>query len=134
MTRLQLRFYVHPGEAQIFCNLLRKDGKEEKITATIDTGAAICLFPTELLDVIVYGETTKLKIDQAGIANQYFEAIQTLITISLEDEFGNMTNLFQIPAWFGATTISLIGFAGVLDRSVLHLDSIQQTGWLDIDV
>ncbi len=27
----------------------------------------------------------------------------------------------------------LIGFAGILDRGVLHVDMLQRRGWIDID-
>lgn len=133
MTRLQLRLYTDPGEAQIFCNLLRQDGNEEKISATIDTGAAVSLFPQELLDDIVYrtADQPNIMIGQAGIAQQSFTAIEAYITISLEDELGHITPPFEIVAWFAKTSKKLIGFAGILDRSVLHIDMPQQTGWLD---
>src|SRR5689334_18073933 len=101
MTRLQLRIYTTPGEAQLFCNLLRKDGTQETIAATIDTGAAISLFPAELLEIVAHHTSTHQTIDQAGIANQSFTAIEAYITISLEDEFGHLTPSFEIPAWFG---------------------------------
>jgi hypothetical protein len=57
MTRIEVRVYVDPGEIQMFCNLLRKDGNQEKLTATIDTGAAVSLFPRELLNVVEYRPT-----------------------------------------------------------------------------
>ena len=135
MTRLQLRIYTNPGEAQIFANLPRKDGNQETLTASIDTGAAISLFPIELLDLINYRPSInpRIVIDQAGIANQTFEAIEVFITISLEDAAGNLTQAFEIPAWFAASTTPLLGFAGVLDRAVLHIDMQQQIGWLEID-
>jgi hypothetical protein len=68
MTRLQLRIYVNPGEAEIFCNLLRQDGNQERIAATIDTGAEISLFPVELLDIIEFRPSLRqnVVIDQAG--------------------------------------------------------------------
>lgn len=136
MTRLQLRIYVNPGEAQIFCNFQRKDGTQETIAVTVDIGAAISLFPLELLEVIAYlpSGDENVVIDQAGIANQSFEAVEALVTISLEDEFGQLTKPFEIPAWFADSAIPLLGFAGVLDRSVLHIDMPQQTGWLEINM
>jgi hypothetical protein len=132
MMRLQLRIYTTPGEAQLYCNLLRKDGAQETITATIDTGAAISLFPAELLEIVVHHTSTQQTIDQAGIANQSFTAIEAYITISLEDEFGNLTPSFEIPAWFAASTTPLVGFAGLLDRSILHIDMPNRNGWLDL--
>ena len=136
MIRLQLRIYTYPGEAQIFANLQRKDGDQETITATIDTGAAISLVPIELMEIIDSRSSaaSKVVIDQAGIAGQSFEAVEAFVTISLEDTVGNLTPPFEIPVWFAATTTPLLGFAGVLDRVILHLDMLQQIGWLEIDL
>ena len=135
MTRLLLRIYVNPGEAHIFSNLLRKDGSQETTAATIDTGAAISLFPAELLELVAYRPIgdEKIIIDQAGIANQSFEAVEAFVTISLEDEFGHLTQPFEIPAWLADSAIPLLGFAGVLDRAILHIDMPQQVGWIEID-
>jgi hypothetical protein len=136
MTHLQLRIYVDPSEAQIFVNLLRLDGNHETIAATIDTGAAVSLFSIDLLDVIAHrptGQGTVL-IDQAGIAEQFFEAVEALVTVSLEDESGNRTEPLEIPAWFADSDTPLIGFAGILDRAILHIDMPQRTGWLEIAI
>jgi hypothetical protein len=135
MPRLQLRIYVAPGEAQIFCKLPRKDGTYETITAMVDTGAAVSLFPVELLDVIDYYPMgrERVTIDQAGIASQFFEAVEAEVTVSLEDETGQITHAFNIPAWFADTDAPLIGFAGVLDRAILHIDMPRREGWLEID-
>src|SRR3954469_15768448 len=134
MPRLKLRIYVSPSEAEIFCNLLRTDGNQETTAATIDTGASISLFPIELLDVLSYRVLQeRITIEQAGVANQFFEAVEAVVTISLEDEVGNVTPPFEIPAWFADTNQPLIGFAGVLDRAVLHIDMLQKSGWLEID-
>ena len=136
MPRLQLRLYTDPGEAQIFCNLLRQDGNEEKLTATIDTGAAISLFPRELLDDVVHrpSENPNVVIGQAGIAGQSFKAVEAYVTISLEDETGNITPPFEIIAWFANTRKRLIGFKDILDKGTLHLDMPQREGWLEIIV
>lgn len=135
MVRLQLRLYTDPGEAQVFCNFLRHDGNEEKLSATIDTGAAISLFPRELLDEIVYRptENPNIRIGQAGIAQQSFTAFEAYVMISLEDELGNFTPPFEIVAWFARTNKKLIGFAGILDHSILHIDMLERLGWLEID-
>lgn len=135
MPRLQLRLYLDPGEAQIFCNLLRQDGNDEKLMATIDTGAAISLFPRELLDEIVYrpSENPNVTIGQAGIAGQSFKAFEAYVTISLEDESGNVTEPFEIIAWFANTRKRLIGFKNVLDGGILHIDMLRRDGWLEID-
>lgn len=93
------------------------------------------LFPARLLADIEY-EATEAKpviIDQAGIAEQAFEATEALVTMILEDMNGNMTRPFKVPVWFAATDELLLGFAGVLDRSVLHVDMPKQIGWLELD-
>jgi hypothetical protein len=134
-TRLQLRIYVSPGEAQLFCNLLRKDGIQEKITVTVDTGAEVSLLPDELLDVVQYrlSERERVQIGQAGIARQDFDATEAYITVRLEDDKGNITPTFEVLAWFAPTKQPLIGFEDVLDRAVLHIDMPQRTGWLEIE-
>lgn len=135
MLRIRLRLYSDPGEAQIFCSLLRTDGNEEKLSATIDTGAEISLFPHELLNDIVYRptESPEISIGQAGIARQSFTAFEAYVMISLEDELGHVTPPFEIIAWFAKTNKKLIGFAGILDRSTLHIDMPQREGWIEID-
>ena len=74
MTRINLYVYLDPGEVQVFCNLRRSDGQQEKILATVDTGAAVSLLPRELLDVIDHRPTQRdeIMIDQAGIAGAIF--------------------------------------------------------------
>jgi hypothetical protein len=62
VTHLRLLIYTDPGEVQIFCNLIRKDGGQEKLTATVDTGAEISLFPLELLDILEYRLGTRGQI------------------------------------------------------------------------
>jgi hypothetical protein len=135
-SRIQLTIYVAPGQADVFCRLKTKEDAYERFTAIIDTGAAVSLFPLWLLD-IADSETLEqraISIDQAGIANQSFEGVETVVTLTLEDASGNLTPPFKIPAWFADTDQGLIGFAGVLDRAVLHIDMPQQTGWLEIEV
>jgi Retroviral aspartyl protease len=131
---IQLRISTDPGVAEIFCNLLRKDGNQEKITAVIDTGAEISLFPLELFPLLQTKEQEEIEVEQAGIAKQSFGAVSTRIQIAFEDATGNLTPLFEIPVWFANTDARIIGFAGVLDRSILHIDMLQQSGWLEIDV
>jgi len=134
-TRLQLRIHLNPSEVLVFCNLSRKDGNLEKMAGVVDTGAAVSLFPDSLLDVIIYrpAKQGKVTIDQAGVAAQSFQAVEAFATVSLEDTQGNLTQPFEILAWFGKTEIALIGFQDVLDRAVLHIDMPQRSGWLEID-
>jgi len=136
VPRIQLRLYTSPGEAQLFCRLRFEDGSYERLTATVDTGAAVSLFPWWLLEGAAYQLTQReeITIEQAGISSQSFAAVQAFVTIVLEDEQGNLTPPFLIPAWFADTNQPLIGFAGVLDRAVLHLDMPGKVGWLEIDL
>src|SRR5258708_62459 len=135
MPRLQLRIYVEPGAAEIFCKVLRKDKNYESLTAIIDTGAAISLFPQDLLEIVDFsiGQPEPVLIDQAGIARQSFDALEGNIQLTLEDETGQTTEPFQIKAWFADTNRVLIGFAGLLEQAVLHLDMPNREGWLEID-
>jgi hypothetical protein len=106
----------------------------EKLSAIVDTGAAVSLFPKDLLDIVAYRLTQQgtVTINQAGIAAQSFQAFEAYVTISLEDAQGNLTLPFEILAWFGETEIALIGFQDILDRAVLHIDMPQRDGWLEI--
>jgi hypothetical protein len=135
MTRIQLRVYVDPGQAEVICTLRLKDQNYERLTAVLDTGASVSLFPDDLLDRIEYrtDQNATITIEQAGIARQSFQAIEGLITIILEDQFGNTTQPFETPVWFAKTRTPLIGFAGILDRSILYIDMPQRAGWLEID-
>jgi hypothetical protein len=135
MPRFQLRIYVEPGEAEIFCKVLRKDGTYERLTAIIDTGAAVSLFPNDLLELINYRPTDRstITIDQAGIARQTFQAIEGYIHIILEDQEGQVTQPVEIRAWFANTNHVLLGFADLLDQAILHIDMPQRNGWLDIN-
>jgi hypothetical protein len=136
MTRIQLKLYVAPGQADVTCNVKLNDGTYERLNATIDTGAEVSLFPIRLLETIEYrlSDKSKVTVAQAGIAQQDFEATEAFITIFLEDASGSQTKPFEILAWFTVTRRTLIGFQDVLDRAVLHIDMPQRTGWLEIDI
>lgn len=135
MPRINLFIYRDPGQVEVFVNLLRLDGTYERLMAIIDTGAAISLFPRELLNVLSYrlGERGTFIIEQAGIANQSFEAIEAYITVFFEDAAGNRTHPTEILVWFAETAVSLVGFEGVLDRAVLHIDLLTNSqAWLEL--
>ena len=70
-------------------------------------------------------------IEQAGIAEQSFEAVEAYVTIFLEDEAGGRTEELEIRVWFAGTRDALIGFDGILDRAILHLDMPELTGYLE---
>ncbi|MDQ7025941.1 MAG: hypothetical protein Q9P44_10320 [Anaerolineae bacterium] len=135
MTRINLQIYIHPGQAEISYALQQKDGTSERFTAVIDTGAEVSVFPMRFLEGTNYrlSEKGKVKIAQAGIAGQDFEAIEAYVTIILEDASGNRTKPFEILAWFAQTRLALIGFQDILDRAVLHIDMPKRNGWLEID-
>ena len=135
MPPIQLKLYIDPGEVEVVCNVLRTDGLYERLTAVVDTGAAVSLLPNDLLNrVQQHVSQQAIIIDQAGIAKQSFQAIEAYVTMFLEDQSGNRTNPFEILAWFAETDTPLIGFEDVLDRAVLHIDMLAQQGWLDINV
>lgn len=112
----------------------RRDGDFEELTAIVDTGAAVSLLPISLLDVIQYDDanSTKVVIDQAGVAGQHFEAVETTITIYLEDMLGVRSEEFEIRAWFADSDNPLIGFGGMLERAVFHLDMPNLSGYLEL--
>lgn len=136
MPRIHLRIYVDPGEAEITFNIQLHDQSYERVTGTVDTGAEVSLLPNYLLTrigTIVDDEHETFIVDQAGIANQAFSAVRATVTLFLEDQYGNRTRAFEVPVWFADTEIALIGFKGILDRAVLHLDMPKREGWLEID-
>lgn len=135
MTRIHLRVYVNPGEVELTFNLQLPDLSFERVTGTVDTGAEVSLLPNYLLDKLDNQSEPRENfiIDQAGIANQSFSATSAEVNLFLEDQFGNKTEVFKAPVWFADTDIALIGFAGILDRSTLHIDMPLQNGWLEID-
>ncbi len=135
MQRFDLRLYLDPSEAEIFLKVLRKDGTYERLTAAIDTGAAVSLLPNDLLELIVYRPShgATVVIDQAGIAKQAFQAFEAYVTIILEDHLGQVSQPFEIRAWFADTSYVLVGFSDLLDRAVIHIDMPQRSGWLEID-
>lgn len=136
MTRLQLRVYKNPGRAEIVTQFKRVNGEYETMTAVIDTGAEVSLFPETLLKIIEYRLTQrgKIKIDQAGIAQQSFDATEAIVTIQLEDMVGNRTQDIEIRAWFTDTDVALLGFEGLLDRANLQISMLAKLeGFLEID-
>ncbi|HEX3054346.1 MAG TPA: hypothetical protein VHP83_27060 [Aggregatilineaceae bacterium] len=133
MTQIQLRVYRDPGQAEVFLNTKRKDGGYDKRAAIVDTGAQISLLPSLLMEMLDYrlSERGSFMVEQAGIAEQSFEAVEAYITVFLEDDTGNRTDDFEILVWFAGTREVLLGFYGVLDRAILHLDTPNLTGYLN---
>lgn len=133
MPQIQLRVYVDPGEVEVICKIETLEGQFARVSAQIDTGAEISLFPISMLDMVNYRLTTQgtVSITQAGIAKQTFEAVEAYVTVVFEDTQGNATKPFEVRAWFADTDQSLIGFADVLERGVLHIDMPKQNAWLE---
>lgn len=132
MTRINLRIYLQPGQAETFVSIRRHDDTQEFINAIIDTGAEISVFPVDLLQYVPHrlSSTPDVEIEQAGIAKQRFIAKEAYIKISLEDAQGNRTDEFEIRAWFADTGRALLGFEGLLEQAVLHIDMPQRDGWV----
>lgn len=135
MTQIQLRIYRDPGQAELFLNVKRQDGDYDKWVALVDTGAQMSLLPNFLMDNLDWQPTGQetITIEQAGIANQTFQAVEAFITVFLEDTQGHQTGDFSIRVWFAETNIALIGFADLLDQAVLHVDMLNMTGYLTIE-
>jgi hypothetical protein len=113
----------------------RPDGSYKRSVAIVDTGAQVSLLPDDImsdLDYRVIG-TGIIEVEQAGIAKQTFKAVEAAIKLKFEDQFGNETADLEIPIWFADAKYPLIGFEGVLDRAVLHLDMAgAREGYLEI--
>jgi hypothetical protein len=133
MKRIALRIQQNPPEVEIVCNLLRRDSGHEKLIAFMDTGAEVSLFPLYLMDVIKVYQPTDVILQQGGIGALTIEAVQATVAIAFEDSDGNVTSFREVQVWFADTEVALIGFEGVLDQGVLHIDIPAQNGWLQID-
>jgi len=134
MTRIQLRVYRDPGQVEVFLNIKCQDGGYEKRAAVVDTGAQVSLLPSLLMNVLAYrlAERGSFTIEQAGIATQSFEAVEAYIIIFLEDIFGQRTVDMEVCVWFAGTREVLLGFDGILDRAVLHVDMVNLIGYLEL--
>jgi hypothetical protein len=134
MPRLQLLVYRDPGQVEVFLNIRLVDGIFEPVAVIIDTGAQNSLLPAQWLERVDTsgGERQEIRIGQAGIARQSFTATQAVVTVFLEDLNGNRSEKFATPMWFAGTDVSLIGFGGILERTTLHLDLPNLSGYLDI--
>jgi hypothetical protein len=134
MPRIALRVYQEPGQVEVFINLKRKDGGYDKRAAIVDTGAQVSLLPRLLMGVLDYrlSEQGAFMVEQAGISQQVFEAVEAFVTVFLEDDTGQRTPDFEIRVWFADTRNVLVGFGGVLERLVLHVDTPNLTGYLEV--
>lgn len=136
MARIALRLYVDPGGAEVFLNLKLKDGDYRRLTAIIDTGAAVSLLPEQLTDIVDYRLIAdhSVTIEQAGIAQQSFSATEAIIALFLKDSSGNRTREMDVKVWFAKTSVVLIGFADLLERATLYIDMRDmREGWIEVD-
>jgi len=133
MTRIQLRVYRNPGQAEVFVNIKRKDGGYYTQAGIVDTGAQTSLLPQALADVLAYrlSERASFMVEQAGIAQQAFQAVEAYVSLFLEDQTGARTEEFEVRVWFARARSVLIGFDDILERAVLHLDMPNVTGHLE---
>ncbi len=46
---------------------------------------------------------------------------------------GRRTDDFEICVWFAATREVLLGFDGILEQAVLHVDMLNLTGYLEVE-
>lgn len=136
MGRVNLILYTDPGSAEVFLNLRLKNSEYTRLTAVIDTGAEVSLFPRSLLDDVEHRLTERpnILVEQAGIAHQAFEAVEAFIHVFLEDASGGKTKDLEIRAWFTRSNVALVGFADLLDRATLHMEMRQdRNGWIELD-
>lgn len=133
MTRLQLRVYRDPGQAEAFLKIKQKDSGYYTCTVIVDTGAEVSLLPDDLMEELYYrlSERGSFEVTQAGIAKQVFVATEAYVTVYLEDMNGTRTAEFEILVWFTETINFLIGFGGILERAILHLDTSNLAGYLE---
>jgi hypothetical protein len=133
MSRVALGLNVEPGSVDLVTNIRLPDGTYYRLTAFIDTGAEISLFPRRLLNFIEHEVIAERTVDQAGIAGQSFSATEARIKLFFEDATGGETDEIEAIALFADTSIELIGFQDILDRAKLFLDYQEtRTGWIEI--
>jgi|GEM_PF-1273118 predicted aspartyl protease len=134
MTRIQLQIVLAPAEAQVFLRIKQIDGSHKPVLAVVDTGAEISLLPSTLMTSLDYRLISSEPIiaQQAGIANQLFEAYVANVKLYLEDTLGNQTVELEVPVLFADGDTAIIGFEGLLDRAVLHIDMPALTGYIEL--
>jgi hypothetical protein len=112
MTRIQLRVYRNPGQAEVFVNIKRKDGGYYTQAGIVDTGAQISLLPQALAEAVAYrlSERGSFMVEQAGIAQQAFQAVEAYVSLFLEDQTGARTEELEVRVWFARARHVLIGF------------------------
>jgi hypothetical protein len=134
MDRIYLRVYLQPSYVEGFLNISTPDGSHERLSVTIDTGAAISLFPYWLLGRVAYRltETPQVSLQQAGLTKHSFEATEAYIRVFMEDWLGHRSREFEIRAWFAETSQHLLGFDGVLDQANLAINMLNtRQAWVE---
>ncbi|MDZ4763629.1 MAG: hypothetical protein SGI73_03690 [Chloroflexota bacterium] len=93
LTRIELQLCIDPGSAEIVVNPLRVTGGYEVFTALIDTGAKTSLLPESIRTRLQHRVTGTIKVEQANIAQQSFQAVEAVIQVTLEDTVAGQTQL-----------------------------------------
>jgi hypothetical protein len=134
MTRIALRLYHDPGQIEVLINLQKKDGDYERTTCVLDTGLPVLFLPNSYTEIAAHrlSERGYIQAKQAGVAHQIFNVLEAYTTIYLEDLQGKMSQPFEVLTWFADIDKFLIGYSGILERGVLHLDMPQLTRYLDL--
>lgn len=65
------------------------------------------------------------------MSKQTFEAVEAVLVVLLEDQYGGRTREFEAPFWFAETDRYLLGFNGLLEHAILHIDMPKLTGYLE---
>jgi hypothetical protein len=86
MARISLEPSLYPPQLEVSVQIRRTDGEIERRTAIIDTGAQLSLFPIKFLSEFRHEIIhPRIELEQAGIANQRFSAVEARVTLMLED-------------------------------------------------
>jgi hypothetical protein len=133
MARINLLLSTLPYEIEAYIRLKESNGNFELKKGYIDTGAEKSLFPLELLKYLEHKILdTGVEVGQAGIARQYFHAVEAEITLYFEDAQGNMSSVMRVRAWFADTEELIIGFQDILEHATLFVDFRQtRTAWIE---
>ncbi len=132
--RINLTLYREPGFVETFVNLRLASGMYERLAAVVDTGAQVSLFPLELFDRVTHHDDhrERILIERAGITTT--EAIESRVSLYLEDGAGNFSYELIVRAWFAPTEVAFVGFDGVLDLATLHIDYRDTfAGWIELN-
>lgn len=133
MSRINLRLYQSPYQAETIIAFDTRFGTIERMAALVDTGAAKSLLPITILDLVPHTKPRTVTLEQAGISSHQFYAIEAMLTLWLEDTNGNLTKPMEAVVWFTHTSDALLGFEDVMAHAILHIDMPQQQGYLEFN-